>query len=222
MNSEQKARDVMRRVWKDWCSVGYDIMDWAGSIATALIGFIVSIGVFLFCGVALGFFALVLLLLMLWNRITWQSAIAAGGIMFGFLLARAAFADVEDRGSICVAQVVYSESRGQPLLGQAAVAQTVFNRMALMPLGVDACDVAQKTGQFLGVEQWHYPRIPRDREAWAVALNISVLIGTRSYRVPPPLGTALYFHLHDKSPPPPVWNGGNFLGTVGNHDFYGP
>lgn len=47
---------------------------------------------------------------------------------------------------LCVALAVYKESRGEPILGQKAVAAVVWNRS--IQKGKDACQVVTEKGQF--------------------------------------------------------------------------
>jgi hypothetical protein len=144
-------------------------------------------------------------------------------LILGITLSNRAHAEVEDRGPMCMALAVYSEGRGEDAIGQAAIAQVVLNRLKLLPFGSDACDVVLAPGQFIGVDSWTMPRHPNDNSSWLFARFIAAVVSTGEASVPPPIGRALFFKRrrpdgsHDAQ-----WMGQSYVGTVGEHDFFGP
>ncbi len=103
----------------------------------------------------------------------------------------------ENAGHACIALGVFSEARGEGFDGQAAVAQVILNRLALMPKGSDACDVVTAPGQFEGIERWPYPRRPWaiDAHAWQVAIDVTDAVMSGDYVVSPPAcAMATSFH----------------------------
>lgn len=89
-----------------------------------------------------------------------------------------------DHGRECLALVGFAEARNQSDAGMAAVMRVVLNR-ATDPLHrwpESICGVVQQPGQFIGVENWHYPRRPNvnDYPAWLHAHEVAdaVINGT--------------------------------------------
>jgi spore germination cell wall hydrolase CwlJ-like protein len=111
----------------------------------------------------------------------------------------------ENAGHACVALAVFAESRGEGYDGQAAVAQVILNRLALMPKGSDACDVVTAPGQFEGIERWSYPRRPWaiDAHAWQMAIDVTDAVVSGDYVVSPPAcAMATSFHRAGANEPP--------------------
>lgn len=129
-------------------------------------------------------------------------------------LSRADAQDLREQSSVetrCVALVVFSESRGESYLGQAAVAGTVVGRS--QRLSVDTCAIVSASGQYV------LPRDPwlTDKNAWAKAVDVaeSVMIG--SYDLATCAG-ATHFH---KVGEHPYWSKKfTFVCQVGGHLFY--
>lgn len=95
----------------------------------------------------------------------------------------------------CLALVVFSEARGESWLGQAAVAQVVINRAK--DAGEGVCDIAMAPRQFHGLDDWPYPRRPKeiDATAWAMARQVSDAVLEEDYSVQPPAcADARYFY----------------------------
>ena len=98
----------------------------------------------------------------------------------------------------CVALAVYSEARGEPIEGQIAVAEVVYQRG-------EPCDVIQQPGQFEGVERMPYPREPwvRDPHGWRIALAAAWIAQERLW--PTACAGSTHFYAHDKVSP--AWAG---------------
>ena len=81
-------------------------------------------------------------------------------------------AAVDEASLKCMAKVVHHESRGQPRLGQIAVAQTLINRLKRGNgrFGDSICAVANQHGQFFDTNAYH-PR--EDSGDWKTALDVS-------------------------------------------------
>ena len=137
---------------------------------------------------------------------------------FIFLLAVSCAHAEPDHGRICLALVAFSEARNQGDEGMAEVMRVVLNRVNQQreAWGLSICDVVNKKGQFVGVEDWPYPRQPEriDAAMWARALELAgLLIEGKALRNPVCYG-ATHFD-----------QGGNKAGlvkicTVKDHAFY--
>ena len=57
---------------------------------------------------------------------------------------------------MCLALTIYYEARGEPTIGQYAVAEVVLNRAEKRDLSV--CDVVYQPGQFSGAKKWKKPK----------------------------------------------------------------
>jgi len=122
----------------------------------------------------------------------------------------------------CLALTVFAEARGESWLGQAAVAQTVINRAVADGEGV--CDVIAAPGQFNGIDDWPFPRLPHeiDAPAWEVAQQVADAVIEGDYVVSPPAcASATYFYRSDIRIP--GWaRGMDVVCKVGNHIFLAP
>lgn len=72
---------------------------------------------------------------------------------------------------MCLALTVYHESRGEPLVGQFAVAEVVMNRVEQRDKTV--CQVVKESRQFSWVRRWD-KKIPDNKE-WEQAVKIAEL-----------------------------------------------
>ncbi len=98
----------------------------------------------------------------------------------------------------CAAIVVFSEARGEPIAGQIAVAEVVYQRG-------EPCDVMNEPGQFHGIRDWPVPRDPEaiDARAWRIALAASWIAQERLWQTECVGST--HFYAHGKSRP--AWAG---------------
>ena len=89
--------------------------------------------------------------------------------------------ELEGLGRTCVALAVFSEARGEPIMGQVAIAEVVKARAESADYPDDLCQVVQQSGQFHGVRDWPRGVHPADIDApaWELALQITdrVLLG---------------------------------------------
>lgn len=102
--------------------------------------------------------------------------------------------------TVCMAQVIHDEARGESLAGKEAVAQVVLNRMKDGRFGRGACGVARKPRQFSG----YHRNIKPSQVAYGVAAR--ALVGELVNRI----GRRLYFNTL----------GPNSALRIGRHKFW--
>ncbi|MFN0314406.1 MAG: cell wall hydrolase [Burkholderiales bacterium] len=128
------------------------------------------------------------------------------------------------RDLACLALNVYHEARGEPLVGQYAVAEVTMNRVNSARYPDTVCEVVyQKNwdplrGRYVGAFSWtEFDSVPRpEGEAWQQAMTIAQ---TMYYgKVPPMLKGALHYHaVYIK----PSWaKGKRTIARIGKHIFY--
>lgn len=120
----------------------------------------------------------------------------------------------------CLALNIYWESRGEPEMGQAAVAHVTLNRVNAPHYPNSICGVV-KQGGLKGPCQfsWYCDSIdnsPTDRDAWdkSLVMAMRVLVGT-----PDPTHGAVFFHHVSLEPD---WARGQYIKpiTIGEHVFF--
>lgn len=115
----------------------------------------------------------------------------------------------------CLAMNIYHEARGEPIVGQIAVAQVTVNRTHHDYFPDTVCEVVWQDNQFSWTNDGRSDRI-RDEEAYNVALNIAewVLMG----REEDPTNGALFYHADHVNP---FWTRSVDEETkIGDHVFY--
>lgn len=115
----------------------------------------------------------------------------------------------------CLALNVYWESRGQPQIGQAAVAHVTLNRTADSRYPHTVCGVVYQGCQF-GWTCDGRGNAPADDAAWEQALTIARTAAAGEHD---PTGGALYFHhVHEH----PQWVRGRYghRVVIGQHVFF--
>ena len=125
--------------------------------------------------------------------------------------------EASSRDLECLTRAVYFESKGEPDIGQAAVAQVVLNRTRHPAFPKTVCGVVNQ-----GVErrscQFSFvckpTRVTEPRE-WARARRVAERALDGHYE--PAIGTATFFHATRVSP---GWNNLAKVGRFGNHVFY--
>ncbi len=118
-----------------------------------------------------------------------------------------------DREPRCVAIGVYYESKGEPLAGQLAVANVIYNRAESSRYPSSTCAVLMQRRQFSFVRGGRLPTPPNDA-AWRKALAVAQVAQNNLWESPVP--RALFFHANYVSP---NW-GRPRVATIGNHIFY--
>lgn len=75
----------------------------------------------------------------------------------------------------CLAEVGFSEARGEKPAGMAAVMQVVLNRTRDTRWPPTVCKVTAQASQFLAVEAWQIPRVPTANEVreWRLAMRLA-------------------------------------------------
>ncbi len=121
---------------------------------------------------------------------------------------------VPDREAECLATAVYYESKGEPLAGQLAVAQTVLNRTRSGRFPSSICGVVLQKSQFSFVRRGVLPGVARGSEQWRRAVGIAHI--AQNGLADSSVGSALFFHARYVAP---GWKLRR-LGAVGNHIFY--
>lgn len=132
-----------------------------------------------------------------------------------FLSAHSSFPTPEllDRQELfCLAQAVHWEARGEPPLGQAAVAHVVLNRVRSSRFPDTVCEVVHQPRQFTDLPLNYSPQGP----SWTAAVEVAGLsyIGF----VEDPTNGALWFYAQDKVTP---WWAEFKIATarIGGHTF---
>ena len=111
----------------------------------------------------------------------------------------------------CLATAVYFESRGEPLEGQLAVAQTILNRVDSGRFATSICGVVNQPRQF----SFDRTRAPRPGLDWQRAQAIARIAANDLWRDVVP--RAIAFHAARVAP---NWAGKTRVATIGNHVFY--
>lgn len=111
---------------------------------------------------------------------------------------------------VCMARAVYYEARGEPLVGQIAVAHVVRNRANSNRFPSTYCGVVYQRSQF----SWTSQRVsPPRANPWSTAMDVARRV--HNGLVNDPTGGALYFHATSIRP---SWSRGVRI-QIGNHIF---
>ncbi len=117
----------------------------------------------------------------------------------------------------CLALNVYHEARGEPFLGQVAVAQVTMNRVASASYPDNICDVVTQPYQF----SWTGDGLsdqPSDPRAWQDALSVAAMVLDFGARTAGVSDQTLHYHATSVTP---AWSAEMAsLGKIGNHRFY--
>ena len=116
--------------------------------------------------------------------------------------------------TFCLALVVYTEARGEPLDGQLLVAEVVLNRVQMEQYPDDVCTVAFQQHQFSGLKDTPDLETILVDPAWQTSIEVAVeaLQG-------PTLGSgATHYHTTKVTP---FWSKKlTRVGKYGRHIFY--
>lgn len=113
----------------------------------------------------------------------------------------------------CIALVIYSEARGELLLGQILAAKTLINRAVKNQNGL--CEEATRSRQFHGVEKYMWPnKFSPDPQEWAWARKVADFTVEHLWNVHSYCGQPLYFNAGQ------ILKQYKHLCTVGKHHFY--
>ena len=119
-----------------------------------------------------------------------------------------------DEDGDCLASSVYYESKGEPLSGQLAVAQTILNRTHSGRFPASVCGVVRQPGQFSFLRGGAIPSPSRASDAWQKAVAIAIIARQGLWKQIAP--EALYFHARSVSP---GW-GKIRVASLGHHIFF--
>lgn len=111
----------------------------------------------------------------------------------------------------CLATAVYFESRGEPLEGQLAVAQSILNRVESGRYASSICGVINQHGQF----SFNRARTPATGNDWRTAQGVARIAADDMWREIAP--RAVSFHAARLSP---AWRDKTRIAQIGNHVFY--
>lgn len=118
-----------------------------------------------------------------------------------------------DRELTCLAAGVYFESKGEPLAGQLAVAETILNRSKSGRFPPSVCAVLMQRGQFSFVRGGEVPTAS-GRAGWKTAVAVAKVAMADLWDSVAP--RALYFHARRVAP---SWRMAK-VAAIGNHVFY--
>jgi N-acetylmuramoyl-L-alanine amidase len=121
---------------------------------------------------------------------------------------------VESREAECLAGAIYFESKGEPLVGQLAVAEVILNRAKSGRFPSSVCGVIFQPSQFSFVRGGSFPPIAKSSRAWREAVAISTIATNKLWSSG--VGKALFFHADHVSP---GWRLTR-VAALGNHIFY--
>lgn len=123
---------------------------------------------------------------------------------------------LNDKELECLAKNVYFESRGEPIIGQKAVAWVTLNRAQSDDYSTNVCEVVMQSKQFSWTLQ-KYQDID-DLAAWDIAMSVAKDVAESYYVDDDPTEGAMFFHNKRKTP---FW-AESYEKTVliDNHIFY--
>lgn len=148
--------------------------------------------------------------------------IALLGVLAGLVTGRPAQAAELCRSADChdLARMVWSESRGEPWVGQIAVAHVAINRLRVGTWGSTLSAVIRQPKQFSAFNsragRQRLERLSDADPAYRLAQLAAVL--ALAGEAPDPTAGALYFHA--ASMKPPAWSRRLAPLRIGNHIFY--
>jgi N-acetylmuramoyl-L-alanine amidase len=123
-------------------------------------------------------------------------------------------ADTPDEETDCLARAVYWESKGEPLVGQLAVADVIINRAQSGRFASTLCGVVRQRSQFSFVHGGYIPAAPQGSSQWHTAVAIARI--ARQDLAGDAAPQALFFHARSVHP---GWRLTR-VASVGNHVFY--
>ena len=117
----------------------------------------------------------------------------------------------------CLAQTIYFEARGEPIIGQYAVAQVVMNRVFSHIYPDSVCKVVYQSNQFSWVKEETHKIL--DGKQWVDALKVAYNVLTNDVPYSKMIPSNVLFY-HTKTVHP-TWDHSMVrVATIGNHIFY--
>ncbi|HEU0045500.1 cell wall hydrolase [Sphingomonas sp.] len=121
---------------------------------------------------------------------------------------------IEDEHVRCLASAVYFESKGEPLVGQLAVAQVIINRSKSGRFASNVCGVVKQRGQFSFVRGGAIPAVDGTRAAYRTAVAVAKVAMSDIWQAEA-AADALYFNGVRAG-----LRGLKRVATIGGHAFY--
>lgn len=115
----------------------------------------------------------------------------------------------------CLAGAIFFEARGEPLVGQLAVAEVVVNRAASGRFPASYCGVVTQKSQFSFVKRGRMPAAPTGSALYQRARAIAQIAHRNLWSSD--AKDAQFFHATHVSP---GWGGKKMAARIGNHVFY--
>lgn len=117
----------------------------------------------------------------------------------------------------CLALNVYHESRGEPILGQLAVAYVTINRATDDRYPDDICSVVWQDSQFSWTSDRNSDK-PKDAISWDIAQSVAIMISSEYSPIIDVTDGATMFHAVGSKP---SWRKRfNKTAQIGGHVFY--
>jgi len=139
--------------------------------------------------------------------------------------ARIAAAEQRAEDLRCLAENIYYEARGEPLLGQYAVAEVTLNRVASSDFPDTICEVVHDSRwdrlhrRLTAHFSWTRLAVKHDAPkgpAWEQAMVVAVAVYDRTHK--PIVPSALFYHTSGVHP---YWaESKRVVAKIGNHIFY--
>ena len=117
----------------------------------------------------------------------------------------------------CLSTVIYHEARGEPIMGQVAVAHVVLNRVKSSRYPNTICEVVYQPWQFSHIER---ARPDYNSDAWKRAVKIAT--HTQAGLVEDETNGATMYYSHAVMNEPPKWDFSklSYVGKLQGHSFY--
>lgn len=116
----------------------------------------------------------------------------------------------------CITTAIYHEARGEPFMGQVAVAHVIMNRVRANRWGDTPCSVVYQPAQFTDIEKC---QPDRDSSAWKEAERIAIV--TYNGLDEDPTNGATHYFSHTKIKPPWWAAKKEVYARLYNHTFLG-
>lgn len=121
-----------------------------------------------------------------------------------------------DENMRCLASAVYNEARGEPFIGQLAVAQVVLNRAADPRWPATICGVVYQRYQFSFTFDGRPDFPDPEKDSWKQSKAVAVVAVTDAWH--DVTGAAVYYHADYVRP---SWHRAfNRTASIGRHIFY--
>ena len=115
----------------------------------------------------------------------------------------------------CIATAIYHEARGEPVMGQAAVAYVINNRVHSKRYPSTACAVVYQKHQFTNVQ---HAKPNKKSKAWRTATEIAAY--SQVGLIDDETGGATMYYNPDKASPRWAWEKLAYIGSLQGHKFF--